>query len=109
MQEFTVIDKISLDKVNIKSGLIKLDKASIIQTKLHKEDVAELIQDGDNLIIKLKNGETITIENYFVKDEAGNISDLVLKVRFVLLKLYFGKMVLLPLKKLQVLKLYFRS
>lgn len=46
MQEFTVIDKISLDKVNIKSDLVKLDKASIIQTKLHKEDVAELIQDG---------------------------------------------------------------
>ena len=77
MQEVTVINKISLDKVNIESNIIKLDTAAIIQTKLHKEDVAEIIQDGNNLIIKLKNGETITIENYFVKDEAGNISDLV--------------------------------
>lgn len=56
MQGITVIDKVSLDKVNIESSIIKLDKASIIQTKLHKEDVVEITQEGNNLIIKLKNG-----------------------------------------------------
>ena len=77
MQDITVIDKVSLDKVNIGDSVIKLDKASIIQTKLHKEDVKEIVQEGNNLVIKLNNGEQITIENYFVKDAAGNTSDLV--------------------------------
>lgn len=77
MQDITVIDKVSLDKVNISDSVIKLDKASIIQTKLHKEDVKEIVQEGNNLVIKLNNGEQITIENYFVKDAAGNTSDLV--------------------------------
>ncbi|RZG67780.1 BapA prefix-like domain-containing protein, partial [Acinetobacter wuhouensis] len=66
-----------MDKVNIGDSVIKLDKASIIQTKLHKEDVKEIVQEGNNLVIKLNNGEQITIENYFVKDAAGNTSDLV--------------------------------
>lgn len=57
MQDITVIDKVSLDKVNIGDSVIKLDKASIIQTKLHKEDVKEIVQEGNNLVIKLNNGE----------------------------------------------------
>ena len=81
MQEVTVINKISLDKVNIESNIIKLDTAAIIQTKLHKEDVAEIIQDGNNLIIKLKNGETITIENGFVAQRFHNY--MILKVLII--------------------------
>ena len=77
MQNITVIDKITLEKVNIESNIIKIDKASIIQTKLHKEDVKEIVQEGNNLVIKLNNGETITLENYFVVDAAGNTTELV--------------------------------
>ncbi|OTG94706.1 BapA/Bap/LapF family prefix-like domain-containing protein [Acinetobacter sp. ANC 3832] len=77
MQNFTVIDKVSLSRFSTNSSEILLEKASIIQTKLHKEDIAEIIQNGNDLIIKLKNGETITLENYFVKDANGQTSDLV--------------------------------
>ena len=77
MQNITIIDKASLNKINTDSSNILLDKVSIIQTKLHKDDIAEIIQNGNDLVIKLKNGETITLENYFVKDANGQTSDLV--------------------------------
>ena len=54
MQDISVIDKVSLDKVNIESNIIKLDKISIVQTKIKKEDILEIIQEGNHLIIKLK-------------------------------------------------------
>ena len=77
MQDISVIDKVSLDKVNIESNIIKLDKISIVQTKIKKEDILEIIQEGNHLIIKLKNGETLTIENYFVKNENDENSEVV--------------------------------
>nr|WP_257221560.1 Ig-like domain-containing protein [Acinetobacter sp. YH12145] len=47
------------------------------QSQLHREDVQEFLQDGNTLIIKLKNGEVITIENFFAQYEDGLVSDLV--------------------------------
>ena len=77
MQGITVIDKVTMEKLTVESGVIKVDSASIIQTELHREDIAEIIQEGNNLIIKLKSGETLTIENYFLVDAAGNTTELV--------------------------------
>ena len=77
MQKITVIDKTTMEKFEIDSNIIKLEKGSIIQTKILREDVAEIIQDGNNLIIKMKNGETVTIENYFAVDAEGNNTELV--------------------------------
>ncbi|RYL25213.1 BapA/Bap/LapF family prefix-like domain-containing protein, partial [Acinetobacter piscicola] len=77
MQKITLIDKSSLEKVNVESNIIKLEKSMIIQPNIKKEEILEIIQEGDNLIIKLKNGENITIENYFVKAADGETSDLV--------------------------------
>ncbi len=33
---------------------------------MHRNDVAEFLRDGNNLILKLNNGETVLIENFFV-------------------------------------------
>ncbi|WP_372403394.1 Ig-like domain-containing protein [Acinetobacter piscicola] len=77
MQKITLIDKSSLEKVNVESNIIKLEKSTIIQPNIKKEEILEIIQEGDNLIIKLKNGENIAIENYFVKAADGETSDLV--------------------------------
>ncbi|WP_180157833.1 BapA prefix-like domain-containing protein, partial [Acinetobacter sp. YH12045] len=77
MKELVVVDKITLNKVSLSANRIVLEDASIIQTKLHREDVQEFLQDGNTLIIKLKNGEVITIENFFAQYEDGLVSDLV--------------------------------
>ncbi|OOV83381.1 BapA/Bap/LapF family prefix-like domain-containing protein, partial [Acinetobacter amyesii] len=77
MKELVIVDKITLNKVSSPANRIVLEDASIIQTKLHREDVQEFLQDGNTLIIKLKNGEVITIENFFAQYEDGLVSDLV--------------------------------
>ncbi|NLD09174.1 MAG: BapA prefix-like domain-containing protein, partial [Xanthomonadaceae bacterium] len=40
-----------------------------IHTHLKRADVAEFVQDGNSLILKLKNGKVIVIKNYFTEDE----------------------------------------
>ena len=77
MQSFTIVNKTSLNKETVNDSKVVLENGSIVMTHLHKEDVLEIIQEGNNLIIKLKNGESIVIENFFVKDADGQVSDLV--------------------------------
>ncbi|WP_151823300.1 BapA/Bap/LapF family prefix-like domain-containing protein, partial [Acinetobacter oleivorans] len=76
MTNFIVIEKDSLEKSIVNSNQITLTEASIVHTKMHRDDVEEFIRDGNNLLLKLKNGEVIVIENFFTPyDEV--ISDLV--------------------------------
>ncbi|UUN92851.1 BapA prefix-like domain-containing protein [Acinetobacter bereziniae] len=66
MANFVVIEKDSLSKSTVDTNHITLSEASIIHTKMNRDDVAEYIRDGDHLLLKLKNGEVIVIENFFV-------------------------------------------
>ncbi|WP_180124833.1 Ig-like domain-containing protein, partial [Acinetobacter sp. YH12080] len=77
MSNFIVIEKDSLNKVSVHAERIVLSESSIVHTKMNRDDVAEFIRDGNNLILKLTNGEVIVIENFFVVDAEGGTSDLV--------------------------------
>ncbi|WP_180090438.1 Ig-like domain-containing protein, partial [Acinetobacter sp. YH12110] len=77
MSNFIVIEKDSLNKVSVNAERIVLSESSIVHTKMNRDDVAEFIRDGNNLILKLKNGEVVVIENFFVVDAEGVTSDLV--------------------------------
>ena len=77
MTKFIVIEKDSLNKATLDTSNISLSEASIVHTKMSRNDVAEFVRDGNNLILKLKNGEIIAIKNFFVADENGVVSDLV--------------------------------
>ncbi|MFI8126505.1 BapA prefix-like domain-containing protein, partial [Acinetobacter sp. ABJ-A23_2] len=76
MTNFIVIEKDSLEKSIVNSNQITLTEASIVHTKMHRDDVEAFIRDGNNLLLKLKNGEVIVIENFFTAyDDV--VSDLV--------------------------------
>ncbi|MBJ9986804.1 tandem-95 repeat protein, partial [Acinetobacter sp. S40] len=77
MTKFVVTEKKSLEKSSIDNSQVILKAAAIVQVNLHREDVAEFIQDGNTLILKLQNGDVITIENFFVQYEDKVVSDLV--------------------------------
>ena len=77
MSNFIVIEKDSLNKSTVNAAKITLTEASIVHTKMHRDDVAEFLRDGNNLVLKLKNGEVIVLENFFVVDAEGVTSDLV--------------------------------
>ena len=76
MTKFIVIEKDSLNKTTVDAAQIRLSEATIVHSKMSRDDVAEFIHDGDHLLLKLKNGEVIVIENFFVSyDDV--VSDLV--------------------------------
>ncbi|WP_407545645.1 BapA/Bap/LapF family prefix-like domain-containing protein, partial [Acinetobacter baumannii] len=66
MTNFIVIEKDSLNKSIVNAAQITLTEASIVHTKMNRDDVAEFIRDGNNLVLKLKNGEVVVIENFFI-------------------------------------------
>lgn len=103
MTNFIVVEKDSLNKVSINTQHITLTEASIVHTKMHRNDVAEFLRDGNNLILKLNNGETVLIENFFVVYDKVD-SDLVLKKMVVS---YTGLMVFLVLREYLGLRSYY--
>ncbi|CUH53428.1 Ig-like domain-containing protein [Shimia marina] len=50
----------------VQHGTLALQQAKEISLNLAPDDIAGYVQDGNNLIIHLASGETITLENYFV-------------------------------------------
>ncbi|MFW2091591.1 BapA prefix-like domain-containing protein, partial [Acinetobacter geminorum] len=66
MTNFIVIEKDSLNKSTVNATQITLTEASIVHTKMSRDDVDEFIRDGNNLVLKLKNGEVVVIENFFI-------------------------------------------
>lgn len=44
-----------------------LGEAAVVQLKLTRADVKEMVRVGDDLLIKLHNGETITVRNFFIQ------------------------------------------
>ncbi|QIO09252.1 BapA/Bap/LapF family prefix-like domain-containing protein [Acinetobacter lanii] len=78
MSHFVVINKETLDKQIVNTEHLVAQPGTIIHAKFVREDVLEFIQEGNHLIIKLKNGEVIQIENYFVENPEGQDTDLVL-------------------------------
>ncbi|OYQ69097.1 hypothetical protein B9T13_09865 [Wohlfahrtiimonas chitiniclastica] len=69
MSSVIVVDKKSLDQSTVSGSRIVLETASKVYTQLYRSDVAEFVQDGNDLILKLKNGKTIVIVNFFVAHE----------------------------------------
>ncbi|PWD84031.1 Ig-like domain-containing protein, partial [Ignatzschineria cameli] len=63
---FLVVNKKSSNEMTVNGSKIVLHDASIVHTGLYRADVAEFIQEGNNLVLKLKNGQVIVIENFFV-------------------------------------------
>ena len=77
MSQFIVIDKDTQSKINVDGQHIVLNDAAIVKTGLKHEDVAEFVQDGNHLILKLKNGDVVVIENFFMTYDDQLKSDLV--------------------------------
>ncbi|OYQ85720.1 tandem-95 repeat protein [Wohlfahrtiimonas chitiniclastica] len=75
MTSIVVVDKKSLTESTVDGSRVVLDKASKVHTQLYRSDVEEFVQDGNDLILKLKNGQTMVIVNFFVEhdDETSDV------------------------------------
>jgi len=52
---------------------VVLNQPAIIQIGVSQQDIASMVKQGGNLVIHLKNGETLVLENFF--NEANNTTD----------------------------------
>ena len=51
---------------------VKITENSVVMIKVQKEDVKSMVQNVDALVITLKNGETIVIDNFFNNENNKN-------------------------------------
>lgn len=47
------------------SNLLKINRPAVIKTLAAAEDIQAISREGDRLVIKLKSGETVTIDGFF--------------------------------------------
>ncbi|MBJ9720731.1 BapA prefix-like domain-containing protein [Acinetobacter calcoaceticus] len=52
---------------------VVLNQPAIIQIGVSQQDIASMVKQGGNLVIHLKNGETLVLENFF--NEVNNTTD----------------------------------
>lgn len=76
-----ILHKTDRSITTVGAGDIALEQAGIVRLQLGPELVERFERIGDDLQLVLKDGRTITIRNFFVVDEDGERSDLVLEDR----------------------------
>ncbi|MFG0927681.1 Ig-like domain-containing protein, partial [Pseudomonas sp. CJQ_8] len=77
MDNIVVADKQSEVATQSAWGNINLKAPSVVQIPVSPDKVATVTQRGQDLIVTLKSGETVTIGNFFAVDQAGVGSDMV--------------------------------
>ncbi|MGE7207554.1 BapA/Bap/LapF family prefix-like domain-containing protein, partial [Sphingomonas sp. NPDC019816] len=60
------------------ANVIDLTTPSVVRLDLNRDRVASMERDGDDLVIRLTDGQTIRIDNFYA-DQRGVGSDLVLR------------------------------
>ena len=64
---------------SIEADRIVLDRPSVVELQLGPEEVLSYNRTGADLVLTLKDGSVLVIENFFAMGEAGNRNDLVLE------------------------------
>ncbi len=79
MANISIIARSGATTSTVSGETASLISPSIVKINISPRDVAGLERSGNDLVISLRNGEKITIENYFVLDTEGHRSELVLE------------------------------
>lgn len=77
MDNIVVADKQSAVATQNAWGNITLNSPGVVQMPVAPDQVATVTRRGQDLIVTLKNGEKVTIGNFFAVDQAGVGSDMV--------------------------------
>ena len=77
MSKITVISKLTHVERVTDGSQVTLNDSSIVKIDAERADILGYERSGNDLIVKLADGETLTLKNFFVAGEQG-ISQLVL-------------------------------
>ncbi|STR35027.1 SD repeat-containing cell surface protein [Klebsiella grimontii] len=78
MKNINVTVKETGVEYTVDGNQINLNTQSVVLLHVKREDISSYTRQGNDLVLKLHNGDTVTIKNFFVVDEHGQHSDLVL-------------------------------
>ncbi|HFZ8996759.1 TPA: BapA/Bap/LapF family large adhesin [Citrobacter freundii] len=78
MRQLAVISKLTGVSSNYAASEITLNSPSIVKLSVQRDEISQLTRVNQDLVITLKNGETITVKNFYVTNGMGE-SQLVLE------------------------------
>lgn len=79
MKEIQLINKKTKEKIQLNADTVRVDQSSIVKIKISKSDIVQMSQDGTNLILVLRNGERLVVENFYANSHEGLTSSLVIE------------------------------
>ncbi|HAA08049.1 MAG TPA: cell wall protein [Acinetobacter schindleri] len=79
MKEIQIINKKTKEKIQLNADTVRVDQSSIVKIKISKSDIVQMSQDGTNLILVLRNGERLVVENFYANNHEGLTSSLVIE------------------------------
>ncbi len=66
--DYVLINKVSARPISSAGNRIDLKSPTIVKVFSRREDVKEIVRDGDDVIVRFDNGDVLTIENFFPED-----------------------------------------
>lgn len=79
MKEIQLINKKTKEKIQMNADTVRIDQSSIVKIKISKSDIVQMSQEGTNLILVLRNGERLVVENFYANNHEGLTSSLVIE------------------------------
>lgn len=79
MKEIQLINKKTKEKIQLNADTVRVDQSSIVKIKISKSDIVQMSQDGTNLILVLRNGKRLVVENFYANNHEGLTSSLVIE------------------------------
>ncbi|WP_218581681.1 BapA/Bap/LapF family prefix-like domain-containing protein, partial [Pseudomonas karstica] len=78
MENITIVDKATGTATEHAFGNTSLNGTGIVKLPFGPESVQSFQQSGQNLVVTLKSGEVVTVQNFFVAGADGATSQLVM-------------------------------
>lgn len=73
MRSISVISKLTGVSNNVEASEITLNAPSIVELKAERADIASIVRSSQDMIVTLRDGEVITVKNFYAyADQGGN-------------------------------------
>lgn len=71
MRPVSIISELTGVTSNVEASEVTLTSPSVVKLQLERSDIASITRTGQDMVIKLNSGETITLKNFYVENSQG--------------------------------------
>lgn len=71
MRPVSIISELTGVTSNVEASEVTLTSPSVVKLQLERSDIASITRTGQDMVIKLHSGETITLKNFYVQTSQG--------------------------------------